>query len=137
MASLQYVADSSEYDKFARSNFNYSQAVKLGNGIVKCSGQGGWEDNGDLIGKDTSEQIEKAFKNVDRVLRKAGCNGWQDVYSVRSYHVELKKYLDKFVEVFKQWTPSHQPIWTCIGVTELGAPNMNVEIEVEAYNKNA
>jgi enamine deaminase RidA (YjgF/YER057c/UK114 family) len=30
--------------------------------------------------------------------------------------------------------PDHAPLWTEIGVTKLGAPGMNVEIEVSAYD---
>lgn len=30
--------------------------------------------------------------------------------------------------------PDHQPVWTEVGVKELGLPTMNIEIEVEAYD---
>lgn len=37
------------------------------------------------------------------------------------------------VEGFRKYMPDHQPIWTEIGVKQLGAEDMHVEIEVAAY----
>ena len=37
-------------------------------------------------------------------------------------------------DCFRQWMPDHAPIWTEIGVKQLGAPDMRVEIEVVAYD---
>ena len=37
-------------------------------------------------------------------------------------------------EGFRKWIPNHKPIWTQIGVKQLGAPDMHVEIEVVAYD---
>ena len=57
---------------------HYSQAVTIGD-IVKCSGQGGWDNEGNLEQYDDNAQIDNAFDNVDRVLRAAGLRGWEDV----------------------------------------------------------
>lgn len=35
---------------------------------------------------------------------------------------------------YKKWMPDHMPIWTQIGVKQLGVSNMHVEIEVVAYD---
>ena len=58
---------------------HYSQAVFLPGSIVKCSGQGGCDDQGNLAGIEWKEQIDKAFENVDRLLQAAGLRGWEDV----------------------------------------------------------
>lgn len=57
---------------------HYSQAVWIGN-VLKCSGQGGWDDQGSLEGLDWKEQVDKAFENVDGLLQAAGLRGWEDV----------------------------------------------------------
>ncbi|GAQ11628.1 rutC family protein YjgH [Aspergillus lentulus] len=130
MSSLQYY----NYPGVGEANnrdYSYSQAVRIGD-IVKCSGQGGWDDSGNIDGNDLPGQIVKAFQNVEKNLRNAGLRGWEDVYSVRSYHISLEKSFDLMVEQLKKAMPCHQPIWTCVGVRELGIPGMIVEIEVEA-----
>ncbi len=38
------------------------------------------------------------------------------------------------VRNFKQYMPDHKPLWTCVGVTRLGADDMRVEIEVVAHD---
>lgn len=111
--------------------YSYSQSVRVGN-IIKCSGQGGWDDNGNIDADDLTGQIAKAFQNVEKNLQNAGLGGWENVHSVRSYHISLEQSFDLMVEQFKKVMPHHQPIWTCVGVRELGIPGMVVEIEVEA-----
>lgn len=112
--------------------YSYSQSVRIGP-TIKCSGQGGWNDSGEIVKDDIIGQIQLAFQNVEMNVREAGGDGWANVYSVRSYHTDLDKSFDIMVEQFKKWMPNHQPVWTCIEVTKLGIPGMDVEIEVEAY----
>lgn len=130
MSSLQYY-NYPGVGKVNNREYSYSQAVRIGD-IVKCSGQGGWDNSGNMDENDLPGQILKAFQNVEKNLRDAGLRGWEDVYSVRSYHISLEKSFDLMVEQFKKAMPRHQPIWTCVGVRELGIPGMTVEIEVEA-----
>ena len=111
--------------------YSYSQAVKVGN-IIKCSGQGGWDNEGNIDEKDLKGQIDLAFKNVEKNLKDAGGKGWETVDAVKSFHISLSDSFDLMVEQFRKWMPNHQPVWTCVGVTELGIPGMIVEIEVEA-----
>ena len=37
-------------------------------------------------------------------------------------------------ENFRKYMPDHRPIWTEIGVKQLGAPGMRVEVEVVAHD---
>jgi enamine deaminase RidA (YjgF/YER057c/UK114 family) len=134
MSSQKY----SNYEGVGARNselYSYSQAVEVGT-VIKCSGQGGWEDDGSIDQEDLEGQIELAFQNVEKNLRTAGARGWEDVYAVRSYHISLSSSFDLMVNQFEKWMPSHKPIWTCVGVTELGIPGMIVEIEVEAIVGN-
>lgn len=84
-----------------------------------------------MIPATAREQIEQAFKNVELALRDAGGKGWVQVYRVNSNHIPLDdQTVAIMVEQLKKWMPSHQPIWTCVGVPQLGEKEMKVEIEV-------
>lgn len=131
MSSLQYINEKGAGQKHS-DQCHYSQCVILGD-IVKCSGQGGWDNEGNLDGEDWKGQIDNAFDNVDRVLQAAGLRGWEDVYSIRSYQLDIAMHYDYFVEKLKNRIPGHRPIWTALSVPKLAFPLMTVEIEVEAY----
>ncbi|KAI5288760.1 hypothetical protein KEM55_008988, partial [Ascosphaera atra] len=134
MSSLTYSFDKGAGEKALR-NFHYSQAVIIpGTKIVKCAGQGGWDPEGNLDDSDLKGQVERAFNQVERVLQTVGLSGWEDVYSLRSYHLDIDASLPLVVEQMKSRMPNHSPIWTCIGVTKLADPKMLIELEVEAYD---
>lgn len=118
--------------KNSSTKYHYSRAVRIGPWI-KCAGQGGW-DLEDVIPEDHDEQVKIAFENVERAIKSAGGNGWQDVgvVSIRSYHLDISR-LDIFVDLFSKYMPNHMPIWTCVEINKLGDPRMLIEIEVEAY----
>jgi enamine deaminase RidA (YjgF/YER057c/UK114 family) len=116
--------------------FHYSQAVVIGD-IVKCSAQGGWDTNGYCDPNDLEAQVQNAFDNVDRVLKTAGLRGWDDVYSVRSYHVDMDASFELMIELLKKRIPGHRPIWTPIATPRLASPIMLIEIEVEAVKHKA
>lgn len=46
---------------------------------MKCSGQGGWDNTGNLDANDIAKPVELAFENVDRVIQAAELRGWEDV----------------------------------------------------------
>ncbi|KAK5075035.1 hypothetical protein LTS08_001882 [Lithohypha guttulata] len=138
MSSLQYYAYSG-LGEWARKHLNYSQAVRIGDQI-QCSGQGGWQQNLSADGlpkfpTSIDEEIVQAFSNVDLALKDAGGKGWSQVFRVNSYHIDLTpEVTGLMVENFRKWMPDHMPIWTQVGVRQLGADGMNVEIEVVAYD---
>ncbi|KAL4901592.1 hypothetical protein BDW74DRAFT_170051 [Aspergillus multicolor] len=105
---------------------HYSQAVVLPKdcNIVKCAGQGGWTNAGDLDANDVRKQA-------------AGLKGWEDVYLVRSYHVDMGSSYDYVVEKLKTRIPGHRPVWTAIAVPCLAFPAMRIEIEVEAFKSTS
>lgn len=137
MSSLKYINEPGAGQKHS-DLCHYSQATVLnpGSTIIKCSGQGGWTNAGDLDPNNIKGQVDLAFENVDRVLQASGLRGWEDVYLVRSYHVGMRASYDHVVEKLKQRAPGHRPVWTAISVPELAFPDMRIEIEVEAVKAN-
>lgn len=88
---------------------------------------------------DLLAEIDQAFANVELALNDAGVkDGWKSVFRFNSYHVGFEgnqgEVLGKMVENMKKYMPDHAPIWTCVGVTALGLPEMRVEIEVVAFD---
>ncbi|KAL6907322.1 Endoribonuclease L-PSP/chorismate mutase-like protein [Trichoderma evansii] len=110
MSSLSYYNPPGAAQKHSELG-HYSQAVDLGNGLVKCAGQGGWDpDTGDLDSNDSDKQVQLAIENVDRVLRESGLRGWEDVYLLRSYHVDIRTSWEPTVRALKERIPSHRPV---------------------------
>lgn len=72
------------YGEKALDLLYYSQAVRVDN-RVEISGQGGWNDDFEIT-QSLVEEIEQAFRNVERTLETAGA-GWEHVIHVNSYHV--------------------------------------------------
>lgn len=100
---------------------------------------GGWDPSNGNIRSDLLEEIDQAFSNVQLALRDAGVEeGWKKVFRVNSYHVgfegDQERVLGRMVKNLKEWCPGHAPVWTCVGVTALGMPEMRVEIEVVAVD---
>jgi len=119
------------YGEKLHAKLGYSQAVRVGN-RVETSGQGGWTD--DLAFPERLEdEIELAFKNVERVLAAAGAT-WENVVHVNSYHVGgfPPGTNETMARLFRQYMPTRAPIWTELGVAALGAPQMRIEIRVTA-----
>jgi enamine deaminase RidA (YjgF/YER057c/UK114 family) len=112
--------------------YHYSQSVRIGQ-VIKVSGQGGWNEHGELAKGDTKKQVQYAFDNLDKAIKEAGGKGLTDVYSVRSWHVNMEESFPFIVDQFKKTMPDHRPIWTCVGVTTLALPEMEIEIDIEAY----
>ncbi|RAL07050.1 YjgF-like protein [Aspergillus homomorphus CBS 101889] len=136
MASLTYVNEDGAGQKYS-DLCHYSQPVLLPGKIVKYAGQGGWTNSGSLDASDTRKQIDLAFGNVDRVLQTAGIKGWEDVYLVRTYHVDLDTSYDYLVKKLKKRIPEHRPVWTAISIARLAFPEMLIEVEVEAFQNEA
>ncbi|KAF7551762.1 hypothetical protein G7Z17_g4780 [Cylindrodendrum hubeiense] len=113
------------------TEYHYSQAVKLGD-VVKTSGQGGWDEQGNIIPV-LDKQIETAFNNVLKALKAVDASlSFDNIYSIRSYHLDMDSSFDVMTSIFKRIFPNHRPIWTCIQIGKLGLEGMQVEIEVEA-----
>jgi enamine deaminase RidA (YjgF/YER057c/UK114 family) len=99
---------------------------------VETSGQGGWDDNLQIL-ESLEDEIAQAFQNVERTLATADA-GWEHVVHVNSYHVGgfPKKVNETMVRLYRHYMPKHAPIWTQVGVAALGLPTMRIEIRVTA-----
>ncbi|WVQ84251.1 hypothetical protein IAT38_006403 [Cryptococcus sp. DSM 104549] len=117
-----------------QETYRYSQAIRVGD-IIQLAGQGGWDPATGEFKETIKGQLEQAFKNVELAIRTAGGKGWEQVYRVNSYHLELNEEVNLiFAALLKEYCPNHYPVWTCVGVTALGAPGMQIEVEVSAYD---
>jgi enamine deaminase RidA (YjgF/YER057c/UK114 family) len=156
MSHLKYTDGSPLGAKFG-AMCHYSQAVVLPTGVVKLSGQGGWNPTTGSLSAEATEggeeattgdkqflsvhaQIDNALNSIEVLLRDAGCtNGWGAVYQVRSYHVALDS--DAFFymvrKIKEKCGEDHRPVWTAVGIEKLGLDGMKVEIEVEAILPSA
>ncbi|KAF5131324.1 hypothetical protein E5D57_007679 [Metarhizium anisopliae] len=130
MSAENYVNGPGAGEKLGHK-FWYSQAIIVGN-TVKCSGQGGWDADGNVPADNAAQQVDNTFANIDRLLQSAGLRGWEDVLSVRSYHVSMSKTLDLYIARLRQRIPCHRPVSTVLGVPELADARMLIELEVEA-----
>ncbi|ROT35059.1 YjgF-like protein [Sodiomyces alkalinus F11] len=132
MSELRYFAYP-DMGKVLLDKHCYHQAVRVGD-CIECAGQGGWNPKTGDMKKDLYEEIDQAFDNVELALKDAGGKGWSQVYRVRSYHTDMSHdALMHTVENIKKRVTTHKPIFTCVGVTQLGVEGMRVEIEVAAY----
>lgn len=113
-------------------SFHYSQTVRIGN-TLKTSGQGGWYEDG-TVEADVEKQVTIAFENVEKALKSVDERlSWENVYAVRSYHVNVEETFEMVTGNFKKRLPNHRPIWTCVEIGKLGIEGMVIEIEVEAH----
>jgi enamine deaminase RidA (YjgF/YER057c/UK114 family) len=132
MSTLTYHFDATGPGQVFSNTYHYAQTVVLDGGVVKASGQGGWDLQGNLDPDDIHKQTQLAIENVDRVLREAGLRGWEDVYSLHSYHTDISQSFEVVSNGLKERIPNHRPIWTAVGVAALAVPTMRIELQVEA-----
>ena len=94
---------------------------------------GGWDAEGNIPASE-EDQIANAFVNIEKALKAAGIKRpFESIYSIHSYHVGLHDgVLTLMPEHFRKLIPTHQPLWTMLGVQRLGLEEMKVEIEVVA-----
>lgn len=128
MNELRSVGLGNSGDDQARS-MGFSQAV-VANGFVFVSGQVGYTQAGDLP-DDLAEEIRLACVRIGAILENAG-SSWHQVVQVTSYHTDPTKMLE-FAEAKKSFTnPEVPPAWTAVGISALGDPRTQVEVEVVA-----
>ncbi|KAK3718122.1 hypothetical protein LTR37_005237 [Vermiconidia calcicola] len=129
MSTLTY-SNPTGYAAELGNQFSYSQAVRLPGNILKISGQGGWDPSSGNIPAPTSaeaisDQVARAFANVDDVLRAAGSSRGMEDFDGAA--VTATK------EGLQKWCPDHRPVLTAVEVKGLALKGMRIEIEVEAY----
>src|SRR6266436_1303821 len=112
--------------KAASETYQFSPAVRIGDQIL-ISGIVGVDPEGRLP-PDFRSQAENVFTTLEAILNEAGAT-LDDVASLNSYHVEdLHSQLRELVDIKATRIQAPHPIWTGVGLTQLGVPGALLEI---------
>ena len=110
-------------------DWHFSPAVESG-GFIFVSGCTGTKLDG-TISSDEKNQFRQAFKTAEKSLIEAGVS-FSNVIEITTYHVELRKNLEKFMSVKDEFIPEPFPAWTAVGVSELAIEGAIIEIRITA-----
>ena len=110
-------------------DWHFSPAIESG-GFVFVSGCTGTKLDG-TISSDENEQFRQAFKTAEKSLIEAGLS-FSNVIEMTTYHVKLRKHLEKFMSIKDDFIPEPFPAWTAIGVSELAVEGAIIEIQITA-----
>jgi 2-iminobutanoate/2-iminopropanoate deaminase len=107
----------------------YSQTTRTGD-LVFASGQGGFDDEGQLVPGGFEAQLRQAFANLDQVLGRQGAR-LDSIAKLTVYLANGDDY-DTFKAVRREVFAAPYPASTAIAVARLLAPGMLVEIDAVA-----
>ena len=116
--------------KAASDAYQFAPAVRIGDQIL-VSGIVGIDAEGRLP-PDFRSQAQNVFTALEAILNEAGAT-LEDVASLTSYHVgDLDSQLPQLVDVKATRIRPPYPIWTGVGVTQLGVPGALLEVSAVA-----
>lgn len=122
-------------DLFSSLPHGFSQiVVASGKKLVFISGQTAWDEQKNIVGRDSVlEQAKQAFRNLEKAMEAAG-GMLKDIVALRIYVVDYQAECGTAVgtalrEVFSSENP---PASTWIGVSALADPEFLIEIEATA-----
>jgi enamine deaminase RidA (YjgF/YER057c/UK114 family) len=123
----QFTAVVPNFMKEVSDNFQVSPAVRIGSQIL-VSGIIGVDTRGRLPA-DFRSQAENVLATLEAIVSEIGAT-MNDVVSLNSYHVgDLQRQLAEFAEVKAgRLGASPYPIWTGVGVTQLGMQGALLEV---------
>jgi enamine deaminase RidA (YjgF/YER057c/UK114 family) len=120
--------------KATSETFQFAPAVRIGNQIL-ISGIVGVDAEGRLP-PDFRSQARNVFMTLEAILNESGAT-LDDVASLNSYHVgDLHSQLRELVDVKATRIRPPHPIWTGVGVTQLGVPGAPLEISAVAVARD-
>ena len=107
----------------------YSQAILVGNWLY-TSGQVGLDPaTGELVGRDFSEQVRRAFENLKAVLAAAGMD-FHHVVKATVYLTDMTDF-QPMNRIYTEFMGEHKPARTTIAVAALPKDAL-VEIDLVA-----
>lgn len=108
----------------------YCRAKRIGDVIV-VSGTVAVDERGATVGPgDLYEQSRYALAKIERALRELGA-GLRDVVRTRTFLTDISRF-DEFARAHREAFEGVDPAATCVEVAALVAPDLLVEIEVDA-----
>ena len=112
--------------------FGYSRAVRLGD-VIAVAGTTAVDENGVVVGAgDPAAQARFIFQKIGRALAEAGAS-LEDVVRVRTFVTDISRWED-VARVQGEVFAEIRPAATLVEVSALVAPELLVEIEVDAYH---
>ncbi len=116
-------------DGLAEPLSHYTDAVKAG-GLLFVSGIVPMDEQGNVVGSDAVEQAQQIFRNMELVLKAAGC-GFQDVVKVTAFLLDVN---DRAAinPVRQEVFGDARPASTLVEVSALAVPGALLEIEAVA-----
>jgi 2-iminobutanoate/2-iminopropanoate deaminase len=130
MADTRLDAQRITLDPDPFDQFNIALGYRVG-GLVIVSGQASIDEAGNVVGVDDFDaQAEQTFANLRRVLE-AGGSGLDKIVKVTIYLTDMANF-PKIVELRARYFTRPWPADTIVGVTALGLPELQIEIEAIA-----
>ena len=110
--------------------YGYSRAVRIGD-LIAVAGTTAVDDSGAVVGAGSPyEQARFIFQKIDRALRQAG-GSLADVVRVRTFVVDITRW-EEVARAQGEVFAEIRPAATLVQVNALVAPELLVEIEVDA-----
>jgi len=108
---------------------HYTDAVRAG-GLLFISGLVPVDEEGKIVGEDVAEQTRQIFRNMELVLKVAGC-GFEDVVKVTHFLLNVDD-RPAINPVRMEFFGEARPASTLVEVSALAVPGALLEIEAVA-----
>ena len=112
----------------------YSNGIIARGELLFISGQIGWNEKEELVGKDFISQVGQALANVHTILKEGGGRP-TDLVKMTWFVKDKKQYLAASKElgsIYQSYFGKHYPAMTLVEVTDLLCDGALVEIEAMA-----